>query len=51
MTKYDEKSKCSKCGSGLISTQYDGNRDELKRTCQRCEYFWYEKSLNAKPRE
>lgn len=36
------KDKCSKCGSELISTRYSVASNRLKKTCGRCEYFWYE---------
>lgn len=45
------KEKCPKCGSELISTQYVTSEDRLKKTCERCGYWWHEEGEDTKDKD
>ena len=52
MERYNEKSKCCKCGNLYISINYVGGVgtkfvDCIRRNCQRCGYSWYEEPLDV----
>jgi DNA-directed RNA polymerase subunit M/transcription elongation factor TFIIS len=48
---FNPKPKCPKCGSGDISLRYrlavDADLDEMKHTCNTCEYFWFTDCADA----
>lgn len=46
---YDPKSKCTKCGGDMVSTEY--RLERMWRRCFRCGYSWSEAPLDsgAKP--
>lgn len=48
MGKYDESSKCPKCGGRLIDTKYDRSSDEMLRGCERCGHSWSEEPLERR---
>lgn len=47
MVDYDEKAKCPKCGSELISTHFNP-AGWMERKCGRCGYWWHEEPLDKK---
>ena len=36
MAKYVQKTECPKCGSDLLTTEYDKITDVLRRKCSNC---------------
>ena len=43
---FNEGSLCPKCGHIIISTEYRPEDGYLRRKCQRCLYWWSEKTLD-----
>ena len=52
MNKYNQNSKCPKCGCTVIGIKFTtteliyDDSGRLERTCARCGYFWFEKPLD-----
>lgn len=42
---------CAKCESGNLKDAYNGETDNLDRTCMNCGYVWQEASADNKSAE
>ena len=47
MDKYNEGKHCPKCRGWATTTHRIAYIDTLRRTCQRCRYWWDEQPLDA----
>ena len=44
---YDASRPCPKCGNVGTNDEYIGTNSVIKRNCNRCRYWWLERTLDS----